>query len=203
MSSKSSNDIINVIRSFTMTSNERIENLLNLVKDVDSKNVEGSLVECGVWKCGMLGLMSLASASNRKVFGFDSFEGLPEPKEEDGMNANGWGGTLRVSLEEASENLKTMGANVTLIKGFFDETISEQKHQLGKIAILRLDGDWYDSTTTCLNELYDLVSPGGYIIIDDYGHWEGCQKATDDFRSKRGITSPLNQTDYTEMWWQK
>jgi hypothetical protein len=186
-----------------MTSQERIDNLLTLVSDVESQGIEGNFVECGVWKCGMLGLMSLAKSTDREVFGFDSFEGLPAPELIDGESSLNWGGKLNVSIEEAQMNLSAMGANATLVKGFFNKTLRNSKEKIGKISILRLDGDWYESTMTCLNELYDQVSPGGYIVIDDYGHWEGCKKATDEFRKNRNITAALNQTDYTEVWWKK
>jgi hypothetical protein len=203
MLSRNNNKIYDIVKPYTMTSRERVENLLKLVYEVDDKNIEGSLVECGVWKCGMLGVMSLANTKNRNVYGFDSFEGLPAPQENDGNTAIGWEGTLKVSLQEACINLKNMGANASLIKGFFNDTLRNYKQQIGKISVLRLDGDWYESTMTCLDELYDLVSPGGFIIIDDYGHWEGCRKATDDFRAKRNIFSTMNQSDYTEVWWKK
>jgi len=195
--------IIQKIKPFTCTSDERINNLISLIKKVDDRGIEGSLVECGVWKCGMVGLMSLCSY-NRKIFGFDSFEGMPEPSSIDGPSSSGWRGQLLVSLDEAEKNLSVIGAtNVNLVKGLFDKTLPAYKKNLGKIAILRLDGDWYESTMTCLNELYDLVEPGGYVIIDDYGHWAGCKKATDEFRMSRRICNSLVHTDYTEVWWQK
>ena len=95
--------------------------------------------------------------------------------------------------------------NVTLIKGFFQDTLQVQENiaNIGKIAILRLDGDWYESTKICLDKLYDNVIEGGIIIIDDYGHFIGAKKATDEFRDKYNIKSPLIQTDYTEYYWIK
>ena len=197
---------LDTIKNYTMISIERIKNLVDAVTTVNTQNIEGSLVECGVWKCGALGVMSLTDkkfGGNRKVFGFDSFEGLPSPKEIDGEQAKEWDGLLKVTVQEAEENLATMGASATLIKGLFSETLKASRDKVEKIAILRLDGDWYESTMTCLDSLYDLVVPGGYIIIDDYGHWQGCRQATDDFRAKNSITAPIAYTDYTEVWWRK
>jgi predicted O-methyltransferase YrrM len=95
--------------------------------------------------------------------------------------------------------------NVTLTKGFFKDTLNIQENidKIGDIAVLRLDGDWYDSTKVCLEKLYDKVIEGGVIIIDDYGHFIGAKRATDEFRQKYSINSPLNQTDYTEYYWVK
>jgi O-methyltransferase len=92
---------------------------------------------------------------------------------------------------------------VHIRKGWFKDTLPIAKHEVGPISILRLDGDWYDSVLVGLECLYDLVVPGGYILIDDYGFWEGAQKATDEFRAKRGIRSPLIQTDHEERYWIK
>jgi len=81
--------------------------------------------------------------------------------------------------------------------------IPEIENEIKEIAVLRLDGDWYDSTMVCLEKLYDKVVVGGVILIDDYGHWVGAKRATDEFRAKRNIVSPLLQTDYTEHYWIK
>jgi len=95
--------------------------------------------------------------------------------------------------------------NVTLIKGYFKDSmdISANIDAVGKIAVLRLDGDWYESTKICLEKFYDKVVDGGVIIIDDYGHFIGAKRATDEFRAANNIVSPLIQTDYTEHYWIK
>jgi len=95
--------------------------------------------------------------------------------------------------------------NVNLIKGFFQNTLQIQENidNIGEISVLRLDGDWYESTKICLEKLYDKVIDGGIILIDDYGHWIGAKKATDEFRERNNIKSPLIKTDYTEHYWIK
>jgi len=192
---------------FTCIGKARQLCLLKAIQTVHEESITGSFVECGVWKCGAVGLMALADDSlggTRKVHGFDSFEGLPDPTEEDGKSAIGWKGALKIHHSDAVDNLRKMGAaRVSLHQGFFKDSLPLVKDQLGRISILRLDGDWYSSTMTILNELYDQVSPGGFIIVDDYGHWEGCKKATDEFRKMRSIETRLQQTDYTEYWWRK
>jgi len=200
---------------FTLVSKERLANLYKqccLFKDTNF-----SFVECGVAKGGCLAMMIFASGKNNKIFGFDSFEGMPPVTNEDIDNYNksdpftGFGkvgdnlsGGIN-NVYNTFANLKLEIENVTLIKGFFQETLQIQENidNIGEIAVLRLDGDWYDSTKICLDKLYNKVIDGGIIIIDDYGHWIGAKKATDEFREKNNIFSPLIQTDYTEHYWIK
>ncbi|MEW6558372.1 MAG: TylF/MycF/NovP-related O-methyltransferase, partial [Elusimicrobiota bacterium] len=88
-------------------------------------------------------------------------------------------------------------------KGWFQETLPKAKSRIENIAILRVDCDWYESVRCCLDNLYDNLITGGYLIIDDYGHWEGCKKAVDEFLEKRKIKVRLNKIDYTGVWFQK
>lgn len=201
-----SKEIKDSVSPFTMVGEKRLDNAIWAVKTVNREGVEGCLVECGTWKCGVLGLMSLVDAEcsgGRRVHGFDSFAGLPPPSDVDGHAALTWTSKLSVDIDQAYDNLRTMGAHAILHKGLFQDTLRASRDELGKIAVLRLDGDWYESTMTSLNDLYDLVSPGGFIIIDDYGHWKGCKKATDDFRLFHNIKDQIAWTDYTEVWWRK
>lgn len=200
---------------FTMVSRERLENLYNQCKKFNNTNY--SFVECGVAKGGCLAMMKYASGNNNKIFGLDSFEGMPDITNEDIDNynkscpLNGFG-KVGDNLSGGIDNVyKTFNClnlnmnNVELIKGFFQDTLQIQENidNIGEIAVLRLDGDWYESTKICLEKLYDKVIEGGIIIIDDYGHWVGAKKATDEFREKNNIKSPLIQTDYTEHYWIK
>lgn len=195
---------------FTMVSLERFKNISTIIETVIKEKINGDLVECGTWKGGTLAFMMKIldeyEIYDKKVYGFDSFEGLPNPNLHlDGKESSKWGGSLKASVEdclmaiekiEVSKNIK-----YEFIKGFFKDTLA--KSSLKNISVLRLDGDWYESTMDCLNHLYDKVENGGFIIIDDYGHWQGCKKAVDDFRISHNITNKLIQTDYTEFWWRK
>jgi lipopolysaccharide biosynthesis glycosyltransferase/predicted O-methyltransferase YrrM len=208
---------INNINSngFTLVSKERLTNLYN--QCLKFKDTNYSFVECGVAKGGCLAMMKIASGKNNKIFGFDSFEGMPPITEEDigsynkscilttfgkvGDNLSGGIDNVYNTFNKLNVNME----NVTLIKGFFQDTLQIQENidNIGEIAILRLDSDWYESTKICLEKLYDKVIDGGIIIIDDYGHWVGAKKATDEFREINNITSQLIQTDYTEHYWIK
>jgi O-methyltransferase len=208
--------IKNIISNgFTLVSKERLENLYN--QCIKFINTNYSFVECGVAKGGCLSMMKYSSGKNNKIFGLDSFEGMPNITKEDlgdynkscpltnfgkvGDNLSGGINNVYNTFNKLNLNMD----NVTLIKGFFQDTLQIQENidNICKIAVLRLDGDWYESVKICLEKLYDRVIEGGIIIIDDYGHWIGSKKATDEFREKNNITSPLVQTDYTEHYWIK
>jgi hypothetical protein len=200
-------NIYDIIKDYTMIDYERIKSLANAIDVIKNQNIDGDIIECGSWRCGTLGFASLYSKSinlKRKIRGFDSFEGLPTPNEIDGDSSKIWSGKLAVTIEEGYQNLKSMGAeDVFLYKGFFEQTLKTNKAEINSISILRIDCDWYSSTKTCLDELYDLVNPGGFIIIDDYGHWQGCRQAVDEFRKNKNLKQDLIKTDYTEYWWRK
>jgi predicted O-methyltransferase YrrM len=200
---------------FTLVSRERLENLYKQCKKFNNTNY--SFVECGVAKGGCLAMMKFASGKNNKVFGFDSFEGMPNITNEDLGDYNksdpltGFGkvgDNLSGGIDNVFNTFNKLSLsmiNVLLVKGFFQDTLQIQENidNIGEIAVLRLDGDWYDSTKICLEKLYDKVIDGGIIIIDDYGHFIGAKKATDEFRNKHKIITPLIKTDYTEYYWVK
>lgn len=200
---------------FTLVSRERLENLYSQCSKF--KNTNYSFVECGVAKGGCLAMMMFASGKNNKIFGFDSFEGMPDITKEDLGNYNKSnplsdfgkvGDNLSGGINNVYNNFNKLNLNldnVTLVKGFFQDTLQIQENidNIGEIAVLRLDGDWYESTKICLEKLYDKVIENGVIIIDDYGHFIGAKMATDEFRIKHKILTPLIKTDYTEYYWVK
>jgi hypothetical protein len=174
-----------------------------------------------VWRGGSAGIMGLAMKSdgqNRELHLFDSFEGLPEPGPEDGLKAAEYsghrdGGKL-VPISRCEANVKLVetylfgklrlnGQKVHLHIGWFQHTVPIQSKRIGPIAVLRLDGDWYASTRVCLEHLYPLLSPGGAVILDDYYCWEGCKKATDEYRHEQEISAPIVQVDVDCGFWMK
>jgi O-methyltransferase len=197
---------------FSMISKERLVNLYTQCEKF--KDTQYSFVECGVAKGGALALMKFV-ANNNKVIGFDSFEGMPPITEKDISDYNksciftGFGkvgDNLSGGIDSVYNSFDVLNIsmdNVVLVKGYFEKTVGKNKKICDKIAVLRLDGDWYESTKVCLDQLYEQVVEGGCIIIDDYGHWNGCKLATDEFREKHNINSPLIHTDYTEVYWIK
>jgi O-methyltransferase len=164
---------------------------------------EGSLVECGVWRGGMSAALAEVMGKERDIYLFDSFEGLPDATENDGIgaleyqkktDAIDYHDNCKAEIEFAEKAMQLAGAkNVKFIKGWFEKTLPDYQFT-SPILILRLDGDWYDSTMQCLDNLYDKVVPGGLILIDDYHTWEGCTKAVHDFLSKRNIPARIRES---------
>jgi O-methyltransferase len=162
----------------------------NLIVAEVLREVPGCVVECGVWRGGMCGGIAEVMGPERRYFLFDSFEGLPPARDIDGPAARVWQSKVgspgyhdncRASVEDADRAMRLSGASsYGLIKGWFEETLPAfQPPQ--EIALLRLDGDWYDSIRTCLRHLYPHVSPRGLIVVDDYYAWDGCARAIHEF----------------------
>lgn len=166
----------------------------------------------------MMALAARSCGQNRTLHLFDSFEGLPEPTKIDGKTAADYssgrdGGRLLsvgqcvAGLEEVKwfllDEIKLDPSSVVFHQGWFQDTVPQAAPTLGPIALLRLDGDWFDSTLICLEHLYPLLQIGGIIVIDDYFAWEGCKKAVDQYRQQQGITNPMTRIDSDSVFWQK
>ncbi|WP_430466472.1 TylF/MycF/NovP-related O-methyltransferase [Winogradskyella ouciana] len=204
--------IIERVNPYTMTTPERIVSLTRSISYIDINNIEGSIVECGVWKGGsiMAALLALES-KNRNIYLYDTFEGMSEPTEEDKSYRNESAQSAYLNkdeywkriecfsaLEEVKENVSSIGYpkdKINFIQGKVEDTIP--KNIPDKIALLRLDTDWYESTMHEMIHLFPRLVKGGVIIIDDYGHWKGCKKAVDEYISKNNIQLLLNRIDYT------
>jgi len=213
-----------VVRDNTMASFERLATLWLQVRYLDRYNIPGSLVECGVWRGGCAGLMALAHlCSHRRPFReihlFDSFQGLPQPDRKiDGTaatriargNANGLRVPINRCVAELEQSRKLLIDNIgypgDLVRfhvGWFQDTIPNVSTGMGPVALMRLDGDWYESTIIPLRYLYEKVSAAGVIVVDDYGHFEGCRKAVDEFIQSLERPILLNHIDYTGRFWLK
>ena len=165
-------------------------------------SVPGCVVECGVWRGGMSAGLAEILGPERAYHLFDSFEGLPPTTTIDGKEANEWSEAARpnpadnlaVSVSFARRAMELSGApRFTLHQGWFNETVPA--FDPGEpIALLRLDGDWYDSTLVCLEHLFPRVASGGLLLVDDYYHWEGCARALHDFLSKEQRPERIRET---------
>ena len=195
--------------SHTMIGVKRLENLQECAETIFKDSVAGDFVETGVWRGGaciyMRALLKVYGEEDRTVWAADSFEGLPAPElEEDaGLDFHKID-SLSIGLETVKENFRAYGLldnRVKFIKGWFDETLEDSP--IEKIALLRLDGDLYKSTMDAIEALYDKVSVGGYIIVDDYQDIAACRRAVHDFRDRRGINDPIIPIDWTGVYWKK
>ena len=180
-------NLIFKVKPYTFLFYTGLSKLYDLAYYLEQNKIKGSLVECGVYNGGSAGAICWPARKNknRQIWLFDSWEGLPEPTIHDGKNAKK--GRCKGDEEKVSEllferlNLHT--TNIHLIKGWFEKTLPQHKKDIDQITLLHLDCDYFQSTQTCLCELYDSVIDGGFIIIDDYNNksWPGCRKAADEF----------------------
>ncbi len=194
---------IKLVSKFSMTTEIRIYSLIQSLKYIKYKNIKGDFVECGVWKGGNIILFKkflekYFKQEDRQIYAYDTYEGMNKPSDFDynlqnkkkaeklllddkNKTTNIWGiyglDQVKTNLINNTDNLD----NINFIKGEVEKTLDLEKNLPSKISILRLDTDWYESTKKELEVLYDRVTSGGVIIIDDYGHWGGSKKAVDEF----------------------
>jgi hypothetical protein len=198
-------------RAHTMIGLAGLDNIQFCVEEVLRNSVPGDFLETGVWRGGasifMRGLLLAHRVTGRKVYVADSFQGLPPPDPKYIMDTGcdfSNNPYLSVSLEQVQNNFRRyslLDDQVVFLKGWFENTIPTAPFK--ELAILRLDGDLYSSTIQVLEGAYNRLSPGGYVIIDDYGALVNCKRAVDDFRQARGIKAPIRQASWTIHYWKK
>jgi hypothetical protein len=197
----------------------RFDNLRFCIECILRDGVPGDLVEAGVWRGGaaifMRGVLKAHGVVDRVVWAADSFEGLPEPDPElFPLEAQAQSGpviqkayhNLAVGLDEVKRNFAAYGLlddQVKFLKGWFKDTLPGAP--IAALSLIRLDGDFYESTRDGLNALYDRLSVGGFVILDDYGEdtWTYCRRAVDEFRAERHIQDPLIAVDSKCSYWRR
>jgi Macrocin-O-methyltransferase (TylF) len=205
--------------ALTMLPMGRLSHLQTCVVDVIRDSVPGDLIETGVWRGGatifMRGILKALNVTDRRVWVADSFEGLPVPDAEKfPLEAKAHAGPfmtkvcnhLAVSMEDVRRNFQAYGLlddQVRFLKGWFRDSLPQAP--IDRLAVMRLDGDLYESTHDALVNLYDRLSRGGYVIVDDYGEdsWTYCRRAVDEFRAQRGIREPLGRVDSRCHFWRR
>lgn len=196
----------------TMMGRIRLDNLQYCVDSVLKNNVAGDLIETGVWRGGgcifMKAILAATGNSDRRVFVADSFCGLPMPDpdrypHDRGSDFHQHHSILAVSRPEVEANFVQFGLldeRVVFLEGWFKDTLPSAP--IEKLALMRLDGDMYESTMQALEYLYPKLEPGGFCIIDDYAI-SACREAVDDYRERMGVTEPVERIDWTGVFWQK
>ncbi len=205
--------------AYTMVPLVRMRNVRRCVEDVLARGVPGDLIEAGVWRGGltiyMRAILAARGAVDRRVWAADSFQGLPEPDPgKFPIEAKAHASKtmvedykhFTVGLDDVKANFATFGLldeQVRFLPGWFKDTLPNAP--IEGLAVMRIDGDYYESTMDALTALYDRLSPGGYVIIDDYGEdlWTCCRQAVDDFRRARRIDAPLERVDQRCYFWQR
>jgi hypothetical protein len=196
----------------TMIGRRRLDNVRRCVVDVLERGVPGDLIETGVWKGGatilMRGVLAAYGDTDRTVFVADSFEGLPPPDAEsypldEGLDFH-LHPILAVSLEDVRASFERYGLlddQVVFLKGWFKDTLPGLSGRT--MSVIRLDGDLYESTMDAITNLYPLLSPGGWCIVDDYNDIPACKAAITDYRAQHGIEDPIEEIDFTGVCWKK
>lgn len=201
-------------QAHTMTSPERQWALISSVKYINRGKLDGAIVECGVWRGGNMLIakdLCRSAGAQRDIYLFDTFTGMSEPtakdvslsnnaavNEYDGRKRDGYVDWDYASLADVQNSFRQAGladGRVHFIQGKVEETLTAASNLPEKIALLRLDTDWYESTKIELEILYPRLVRGGVLIIDDYGHWQGARKAVDEYF--RGVNVLMHRIDYT------
>ena len=212
-------DVIEAVTPLTMTSPERILALCDAVNHILKQQIAGDVVECGVWKGGSMAAVARTliaiGETDRRLWMYDTFEGMSAPTEKDvdflGQAADRllneadvaqatekesiW---CRCGIESVKQSLLETGydeSKLRFVKGKVEDTLREETPD--QIAILRLDTDWYESTLVELEVLFPKLAIGGVLIVDDYGHWQGCRRAVDEYFANHGVNMFLHRVDYT------
>jgi O-methyltransferase len=197
----------------TMIGMQRLTSLQHCVETVLADDIPGDLIECGVWRGGACILMRAVLAAygdeTRCVWLADSFEGVPRSdpakyKADKGIRAEFAAGILAVSEAEVRANFERYGLlddQVRFLPGWFKDTLHDAP--IERIAVLRLDGDLYESTIQALDALYPRLSPGGFCIVDDYQAVTACEQAVTDYRAKHGVSAEIVDIDGTGVLWRK
>lgn len=199
-------------RAHTMIGVPRLDNLQDCVTDVLRRGMPGDLIEAGVWRGGatifMRAILKAYGVTDRLVWVADSFEGLPEADAGKHPYDHQLGlhkaAALAVSLEEVRQNFERYGLlddQVRFLKGWFRDALPQAP--IERLAVLRVDGDHYESTMEALSSLYPLLSIGGYVIVDDYHAVEGCDRAVSEFRARHAIADELILIPGAGAWWQR
>lgn len=209
-------EIVQLVKDYTMTSPERIRALCSAVRYIEEAKIEGAIVECGVWRGGSM--MAVAKTllnrgtTDRELFLFDTFEGMTDPGPYDvAVTGESAANLLRDSprteedrmwcyapMEKVAQALVRTGypeARTHLIAGRVETTLQSQAPET--IALLRLDTDWYDSTKYEMEVLFPRLRQGGVVILDDYGHWQGARRAIDEYVHSHRVKLFLHPIDYT------
>jgi O-methyltransferase len=198
-------EIVRAVRPWTMTGADKVYALIQAVRYVTRHQIPGDVVECGVWRGGSMQaaartLLSVGDTT-RELYLFDTFEGMPPPGERDIRRSDDrsaeelmaeearerslvWAVATLEDVQDGFAQIPYPSERIHFVKGRVEETIPSDAPE--RISILRLDTDWYDSTRHELEHLYPRLSPGGVLLLDDYGYWEGAREAVDEFLEQTG-----------------
>jgi hypothetical protein len=195
----------------TMIGRKRLDNIHTLLDRIIDGKIPGDLIETGVWRGGatifMRGYLAAHGITDRRVWVADSFAGLPVPSASQDLGHDFSASVFpilaipRAEVEELFARYDLLDDHVKFLEGWFKDTLPTAP--IPRLALIRLDGDLYESTRDALVHLYHKLSPGGFVIVDDYNDFEPCRRAVDEFREKVGERAPLEKIDWSAVYWRK
>jgi O-methyltransferase len=206
--------IVSAVRPYTLTTVDRLVGLIQATTYIVRNGIAGDFVECGVWRGGSMMAVALTllelGETSRHLYLYDTFAGMPAPTARD-RDLEGRSAAALLDnastvdevrcvadLEDVRRNIERTGypvSRVAFVRGRVEETLPGTMPE--RVALLRLDTDWYESTKHELTHLYPRLSTGGVLILDDYGHWRGAREAADEYFARRGLAPILVRLDYT------
>jgi lipopolysaccharide transport system ATP-binding protein len=193
-----------LLQPYTLCSRDRLENIAQLSAQLNKQNVPGDFVECGTYKGGSAALLSRFLNSERQLWLYDSFQGMPPTSAKDGKDAADWVGKCAAEISDVKEILGYVSAPLEkchIKPGWFQETFQQPLPE--QVALLHCDADWYESVILVLNTFYDRIPRGGCIVLDDFGYWEGCREAFYEFCKQRDEKPLLERVGSTQAYWIK
>jgi O-methyltransferase len=199
-------ELARTVKPYTLCDSLRIATLHGLAGEIRDEKIPGDIVECGVFNGGTGAVLAeaISGDAGRKIWLYDTFEGMPVPGDKDGPLAASYTGQVRGSMDMVKEVLGKVGFpenRAVLRKGLFADTFQQPLPE--QVALLHVDSDWYDSVLLTLRTFYPRVPEGGVIVLDDFGHWEGAREAFYDFCAEASIRPLLERTGNTQAHWRK
>jgi O-methyltransferase len=196
--------LFTAVEKYTLNSKQSLRLIKKLTRFLNKNNIPGDFVECGTYKGGSAAIIASELNPSRHLWLYDSFQGLPTPKSEDGLYAQNFSGSLVSSPDDVKKIFQTLNipeTYYTIREGWFQQTFQEPLP--GKVAFLHCDADWYESVSLVLNTFYPKIPEGGCILLDDFGYWEGCREAFYDFCGKTGEKPLVERVGISQAFWFK
>jgi O-methyltransferase len=197
--------IYHQVQAYTYCSFGKLKNISQICQYLNNNNIPGDFVECGTYKGGSAAVISQYLESQRHLWLYDSFAGLPETSPEDGEDAKKWIGDCQASVEDVQTVMNLVGTkaeNYTIRKGWFEDTFVNSPLP-ETVALLHCDADWYKSVLLVLETFYDRIPDGGCVILDDFGFWEGCREAFYDFCHQHNEKPLIERVESDQAFWIK
>lgn len=198
-------EVRKVVSEFTGLRTARLKTLWLLTQNLNKQNIQGDIVECGVRDGGSAAILA-AAMGNRKIWLYDSFQGLPQTVHKDGERAKQEIGKAVGSIGKVHEAMRRVGVDqdrCVIVEGWFENTFRNEKALPNKVALLHCDADFYKPTLLTLRTFYHRIPRGGYVVLDDFAGWEGQRIAFYEFCEQIGERPLVERVEERQLWWRK